>query len=77
MPILVLFHIIFSVKDYTFVFIKSKFRDLEGLHQKLIKNKWAIAFNEACINKNMYENTKIIGIIIKVLILYDIGESFI
>ena len=33
--------------------IKLKFRDLEGLHQKFIKKKWAIAFNEACINENI------------------------
>ena len=41
--------------------IKSKFRDLEGLHQKFIKNKWAIAFNEACISENImpkYTNFK-------------------
>ena len=33
--------------------LKSKLRELEGLYQKIIRNKWAIAFNEVCINEQI------------------------
>ena len=33
--------------------LKSKLRELQGLYQRIIRYKWAIAFNEVCINKQI------------------------
>ena len=35
---------------------RTLFRKLENLAKKQIKNKWSIAFNDACIKENLLPN---------------------